>query len=167
MANNLPKDSSIYSNSRIAIFYSGASVKENLGEEYSNPRFAHYLQTKHLNNFDFIALEVDLNSQLAPANQLFSTCIIRPYIHEVLNLKFSRHASISATAPSERSDDRGAAPPAAGLSYVRQYIQRLDGVRKWFLSADQRRRQHQHIGAGHGSSMCSTPHLRCFCAPLC
>ena len=64
MANNLPKDSSIYSNSRIAIFYSGASVKENLGEEYSNPRFAHYLQTKHLNNFDFIALEVDLNSQL-------------------------------------------------------------------------------------------------------
>ncbi len=64
MAQNLPADASIYSNSRIAIYYSGGSVTKNVAEEYSNPRFALYLRTGELSRFDFIALEVDLNSYI-------------------------------------------------------------------------------------------------------
>lgn len=64
IAANLPADSEVYSNSRQLIYYSGAGTKANLNEEYSNARFALYLKTGHIENFDYIALEVDLRSKL-------------------------------------------------------------------------------------------------------
>ena len=64
IAQNLPPNASLYSNSRLLIYYSGAGTKANLNEEYSNTRFAHYLKIGHIDNFDYIAVEVDLRSKL-------------------------------------------------------------------------------------------------------
>ncbi len=62
MANKLHADAKIYSNSRIAMYYRDPSAEQNLNEEYSNTRFDYYMRTEQLKHFDFIALEVDLNS---------------------------------------------------------------------------------------------------------
>ena len=56
MNQNLPKDATIYSNNKLAIYYADRGVSANLDELYSLPLMQLFMQTNEIKTFDYVAL---------------------------------------------------------------------------------------------------------------
>lgn len=53
---NLSSDAKLYSNDRLIPYYAGRSASTTMKDNYSSLQLGHYIDTKHLHSFDYVAL---------------------------------------------------------------------------------------------------------------
>lgn len=53
---SLPEDAKIYSNDRLIPYYAGRSPRITLDDNYSSLQLGHYINIKHIDTFDYVAL---------------------------------------------------------------------------------------------------------------
>ena len=54
--NSLDADATIYSNDPLIPYYAGRSAKTTMDDNYSSLKLGHYIETSHLESFDYVAL---------------------------------------------------------------------------------------------------------------
>jgi hypothetical protein len=64
MKANIPNDSSIYSNNKLLVHYSGLDPQGTLTQLYSNELMLQFIKTKQLDTFDYVALDSNVSSKL-------------------------------------------------------------------------------------------------------